>query len=123
MEFGVAYRLSDMGLSLEMAFKAAADFAHAGGGGEVFNLPEREPALPFHHEYGDTLFAIAANGKTFEVIEGKDRGGLYGDLRHYLQSDDFILINATTLFCEICANMGVHPLEALDAEYSVEVEE
>lgn len=118
MEFALAYRLADMGVQLETAFKYAAQFAHAGGGGNTFRLPDRLPGLPFHQKHGQTMFA-AGNGRTFEEIYELNSGrDLYTNLRHHLgNADDFILVNVSKVFNLLCARIGSHPYEALDEAY------
>lgn len=122
MEFALAYHLyDDMGLQLETSFKHAAHFAHISGGGEVFNLPTRYGALPFHHDHGDTLWGIA-DDRSFEIPTVSEPGkNLYIMMRHYLHSDDFILVNASKVFERVCARLGVHPLVALDEVYQDEI--
>jgi|GEM_PF-6990857 len=117
MEFALAYRLNNMGVELSKAFQFASHFAHAGGGGAIFDLPERLPGLPYHHDHGDTVFAAGINGNTFEALD--ENTSLYSDLKRHLHCDDFIIVNVTQLFFQICQRIGdIHPLEALDTIYS-----
>ncbi len=114
----MAYHLYDeMGLQLDRSFEHARHFSHVSGGGRAFDLPVRHGALPFHHEHGHTLWGIAGD-RSFEIPTDSDPGkNLYVMMRYYLNSDDFILINASKVFEQVCGALGLHPLEALDEVY------
>jgi len=121
VEIAMASKLIATGLQPKDAFKAAADFAHVGGGGQTFDLPERLPGFPFHFQHGYTIFGISEE-RTFEVIwMPGSTVDTYGQLRGFLHSDDFITINATKLFDNICSKMGLHPNVVLDNVYPEEV--
>lgn len=124
MEFAMAYHLyDDMGLQLDKSFEHARHFAHMSGGGSVFDLPTRYGALPFHYEHGDTLWGIAGE-RSFEIPTESEPGkNLYVMMRHYLQSDDFILVNASAVFQRVCSALGVHPHLSLDVVYQDEPED
>jgi hypothetical protein len=118
MEFVLAYHLYDeIGLQLDKSFKHARGFAHVSGGGDVFQLPTRDPALPFHHEHGYTLWGIG-HDRSFEIPTESEAGkNLYVMMRHYLHTEDFILLNASSVFNRVCGKLSLHPYEVLDQVY------
>ena len=124
MEFAMAYRLyDDRGLQLDKSFDHARHFAHGSGGGDVFDLPYRYPALPFHYDHGETLWGVAGE-RSFEIPTDSSPGrDLYTMMRHYLQSDDFMLVNASNVFDQLCAKLRLHPIEILDEAYSDDIED
>ncbi len=117
IEIAMAQNLMEMHMGAKEAFAAAAQFAHSSGGGEVFDLPDRDPAMPFHHRHGYTIFGVAGE-RTFEDLwePGSDRD-TYGNLRNHLSADHFLTVNASKLFNTVCARMQYHPHEILDAVY------
>jgi hypothetical protein len=118
MQFSLAYELSELGVQNELAFKAAADFAHVSGGGKVHGLPDRYPAVPFHYDEGETVFGMTGE-RTFETLWKPGQPlDTYGALRHGLRSNDFITVNASEVFNRVCAALGMHPYEVLDAVYA-----
>ena len=124
MEFAMAYHLyDDMGLQLDKSFDHARHFSHMSGGGQVFDLPVRYSALPFHHEHGYTLWGIAGD-RSFEIPTDSDPAkNLYVTMRHYLQSNDFVLVNASKVFDQVCAALGLHPHKVLDEVYQDEIDD
>lgn len=117
MEIAIARAIIQMNCGAKEAFAASSQFAHVGGGGATFSLPNRFPGLPFHHSHGDTLFGIAGN-RTFETAWSS--GGTrdtYKDFRYFLQSDHFITVNVSTVFQAVCAHFKYHPSKILDAAY------
>lgn len=42
----------------------------------------------------------------------------FGKLRQYLNSENFIMINASEVFNNVCARIGLHPYEVLDEVYA-----
>lgn len=117
MEVAIAQKMIDMHMGAKEAFAASASFAHVGGGGDVFDLPERFPGLPFHHNHGETVFGIAGE-RTFEELWTHDKSrDTYGNLRTYLRSDHFITVNASEAFNTVCARLRYHPFEVLDSAY------
>jgi hypothetical protein len=116
VEVAIANRLMTLGMQPKEAFKNAAHFAHSGGGGEVFDMPERLPGLPFHQEHGDTIFAVGLRG-TWEAIWGRTpTSDPYAQMRQHV-GDDFISLNVTNVFNELCNAMGLHPFKTLDEIY------
>lgn len=117
MEIAVAQKLIEMNMSTKEAFKAAADFAHASSGGKVFDLPERDPGIPFHHNHGDTIFGVAGARTFEELYKPGENYDTFGKLRRHLGSEHFIALNASEIFNTICARLGSHPYEVLDTVY------
>lgn len=118
MEFALAYHLYDtVGVHLDRSFKHAAKFAHIGGGGADFDLPERLPALPFHHKHGGTIWGIASDTSVEIPTFGNIGRDIYGNMRRLLNTEDFILVNASEVFLRVCLMVGHQPDEALDEAY------
>ncbi|KZX95340.1 MULTISPECIES: hypothetical protein [unclassified Sulfitobacter] len=117
MEIAMAQTLMDMHMGAKEAFTAAAQFAHSSGGGDDFGLPKRDPALPFHHHYGDTIFGVAGERTFEELWESGSTRDTYGKLRQHLGSEHFLTVNASEVFNTVCARMQYHPFEVLDAAY------
>lgn len=117
MQFAMAYKLADLGVQNEAAFKAAADFAHVGGGGEVFGLPERLPAIPFHQDEGETIFGMTTVRTFEELWKRGENYDTYGKLARTLNSYDFVTVNASDVFNHVCGAIGEHPYTVLDQVY------
>ncbi|MCF3595478.1 helix-turn-helix domain-containing protein [Rhodobacteraceae bacterium LMO-12] len=117
IEVAMAQTLINLHMGSKEAFAASANFAHAGGGGTTFNMPKRDPGLPFHFNHGETIFGVAG-GWTFEELwkPGSSRD-TYGNLRQHLHADHFLTVNASEVFNLVCARMDVHPYKVLDAAY------
>ncbi|WP_172330015.1 hypothetical protein [Mangrovicoccus sp. HB161399] len=121
MEFALAYEMANLGVQLESAFKYAADFAHAGGGGA--GLPERLPALPFHHSHGITIFAAGTRGTTEDLMKPRESYDTLGNLLQNTGGGKMIVVDASDLFNRLCGSINaitgrrMHPYEVLDAEY------
>lgn len=117
MQFAMTKALLDAGMgSVARAAECAAQFAHVGGGGDIFDLPERMPAFPFHQKNGETLFAVGAERCTEELWSISGPRDTYGNLRYHV-GKSFILINASEVFQLVCNRMGKHPYEILDEVY------
>lgn len=117
MEIAVAKAIIDMGVSTKQAFTASNSFAHTGGGGEVFSLPDRQPSLPFHHNHGDTIMGIAGLRSFEELYKSGEDYDTFGRLRHHLQSEHFLALNVSEIFGHVCVRMNLHSRKVLDAVY------
>lgn len=124
IEFALAYRIEAAGVSLQMAFKYAGEFAHAGGT-DLTNMSKgnevrRNPGMPYHHRHGHTYMGMMA-GRSAEVA---GRSADLGSLQFHLcrmsgspDSEPMIVINITKFFAEICAALGQDYRLVLDAAY------
>lgn len=134
MQLALTEDLARAGLETSIAAKAAASFSHVGGGGEVFDLPERNPGFPFHQRFGETIFGVGPDGRTFEELwestkgPGEARRDTYGNLRQAL-GNTFMTVNASEIFNRVCGGIGVvmrsrdfHPYKVLDEAYPEAVE-
>lgn len=117
MEFALAYRLEALGFQPVTAFKYAAQFAHGSGGGDVFDMPSREPGLPFHYSHGKTIFAVGCGRSWEDLWKPGEEYDTYGQIQRHLNCDDFVTVNASEVFDTVCGALRVHPYLALDAAY------
>tara|TARA_R110002020_G_scaffold134329_2_gene299861 strand:+ start:280 stop:873 length:594 start_codon:yes stop_codon:yes gene_type:complete len=102
---------------MQWIFERARSYAHAADGGATFDLPERLPGLPFHHSFGETIFAVSS-ARTCEVIWKPGSGhDTFGQIRNLCNSDHFISLNTSKVFNAFCARIGLDAREILDAEY------
>lgn len=115
MQFAVGYALSELSVDLETSFRAAGSFSHFGEGGDVFDLPERLPGLPFHHNHGVTILGVAGE-RTFEEIYAPGRD-TYGNLRRHLGSGGFIALDATEVFLKALRQLDLDGRAVLDEYY------
>lgn len=123
MNFAIAKELLKHGVATAEALRAAADFAHVSGGGNIFGLPDREPGLPFHYNLGATVFAVGLNRTWEDLWKPGENYDTYGKIRHVVGSS-FIAIDASGVFDQVCARLMLltgrrefHPNAILDAAY------
>ena len=121
MQIAIAKELIDIGVPAGTALRKAQDFAHVGNG-PINGLPERLPGLPFHTSHGLTVLAVSAD-RTWEDLWVKGRD-TYTSIRHNLNAETFVAINATRVFQRVCdglvtftGNPDLSPGKVLDAEY------
>ncbi len=118
MEFALAYHLNEkLGLQLDQSFEHAVSFTHLGNSADSSGLPDRRPALPFHHEHGDTICAISEKATIEVPLDEKSGAHLYYTLRSRLGSDDFIVVNASRIFERVCWRMSMDYRAVLDEAY------
>lgn len=124
MEIAIVAKLQEIGhgtRDLAALFKSAQNFAHVGSAGKDYDLPDRHPGLPFHHSYGDTIFA-ASPVRTFAELYSPERD-TYRLLKDGTGSDHFVTINATMLFADVCIRLGTDFRIELDLAYPEELTE
>jgi len=115
-EVSIAKALIDLKLNTADAFAAAWDYAHVSGGGMSFDLPNRIPGLPFHHDFGDTLFAVGSK-RSFELpLNGPNSEKLYWTFRRHV-GDDMLIVNASEVFRRVTRAMGHDFRMVLDDAY------
>ncbi len=134
MQFALTGAFVKLGISATEAAKMAVDFCHAGGDGEPFGLPYRNPGLPFHHNHGATIYA-ACGERSAETIwedhlpKDKRTRDVMADISAHL-GPVFALVNASKLFDEVCAgiirvtgnHIDFHPYKLLDEAYPDDAE-
>lgn len=118
-EFTVAYHLQAMGWSLEKAFQLSQRYAHSGDGGGFFGLPKRVLAAPFHHEHGETIFAISPTNLRNLCIPAA-RPDFHRLLKNGLETDEVQTVNVSQIFKHVCWRLGQDPRVELDKIYRVE---
>lgn len=127
MEVAIAKAILDVGSrNVEAAFGAAADFSHYSDGGSGWGSESpsamRLPALPFHHSLGETRLLVHGD-QGMTVLEAPRNAELskeFGELRamRYLGNPPvYIVVNASTVFMEVCRRLGVDFRHVLDAAY------
>lgn len=129
MQFALTGALVKLGIGATEAAKMAEGFCHAGGDGEVFGLPYRDPGLPFHHNHGETLYAACGSQSAEAIWQGhlpsdKRTRDAMGDLSQRL-GPMFVVVNVSKLFLQVCAGIArvtgnprdFHPYKLLDEAY------
>ena len=122
MQIATARALMEAGMESapKKVAEAAAHFAHVSGGGtatwdgEHSETPERFPGVPFHHRHGHTIFVVGKHAAT--LVAGAN-GPTYSQMKHEAVSDSFVVIDASMVFYQVCANLDLDPLRELDKIY------
>lgn len=120
MQFAMAGALVKATVGAADAAKGAVEFAHIGGGGKVFGLPDRLPGLPFHHNRGETVFGFTPSRSFEELWEADKPDGngrdTFGHLRRIL-GPTFVVVDASEVFRSVCAGIGRLTGQPRDFEY------
>ncbi|WP_386684183.1 hypothetical protein [Loktanella sp. R86503] len=117
MHLAMTQALINAGLSeVKRAAAEAGLFAYGGGGGDIYDLPDREPGFPFHPNCGATVFAVGPYGSHDELwTPGKARD-TYGNLRHRVGAG-MVMVEPLDLFRDVVGRLGFNPGELLDTAY------
>lgn len=107
MEVAMGAALIKRGISPAHAFKAAAKFAHTGGGG-------RRPGLPYPD--GSTLLCV--DGDRSSVMHVPQAGTVAEMKRSLRAAEGFYILYADLVFDRVTAALGWHPEAVLEAGYA-----
>ena len=111
MQIALAAHLMEAGIkSPKIAFHIAMRFAHSGD-------DSRNPGMPFHHNRGETWLIVSGDHSRIVLA---DEHGMIAPERAFPQSlraFAYITLNLSGLFDRVCAALGAHPNEVLDAAY------
>lgn len=129
MEIAIAAELMNVGMSsVQDAFAAAQKFAHTGESpshwaGEEPSGPTRIPAMPYHHNLGQTVLFVYQGGSAVKLVGFDGKVNLWSITPQHVDFTGFIVVNITEVFKRVCFRMAQDYREVLDEAYPEAVEE
>lgn len=125
MEIAGALALMEIGVKAPGdAFRASTLFSHIGQGATSWvdddaltdDKSERIPALPYHHNHGETYLVVAnGEGRIILSVDGRINTGVIN--RHRAPVTGFIALNMSNVFARVVMRMAFDPREVLDDAY------
>lgn len=127
MEIAIAAELMDIGMSsVQDAFAAAQKFAHSGESPSVWigdeqEGPTRIPAMPWHHNIGQTLLFVWNGGSAVKLVDDDGKVNLSSITPEYHRFTGFIVANVSEIFARVCNRMELDSRVVLDEAYADEM--
>lgn len=105
MQIAVAKALTDEGVPVKQAFRAALVFSHTGS-------ETRNPGFPYH-DGSETLLCVS--GERSAVIKIKEDIGLFSQVKKALGKPlAFVSVFTNSIFDQVAFALGEHPVELIE---------